>query len=183
MKKSSEVKPTPDNIPLLLADPVIPKYRQILSLIYDLGWDGKFVSNQKAFRFNLPTLYELPLRIHIGWIDADGQQDIQYRRPYQFGLKFNIDFRHFKRHEDAKVWEIGYMLAKELAETARYNIRGEEFSIHDPCWTAEKVRNLRWDGEMYRFVTKRNRDYIGLEEEQQDLDGVFQFLRKVVEHS
>ena len=144
------------------------------------GWDGQYVSNQKAFRFDLPTVYSVPIRIHIGWIDADGQQDILFRTPYQFGLKFNIDFRHFKRHTNAKVWETGYMLAKELAEMARYNIRGKEVSIDDPYWTSEKVKGLRWDGEMYRFITQRNRDYIGLEEELQDLDGVFHFLTKIL---
>lgn len=183
MRQKNEVKPTPDKIPLLLADSVIPTYERILSFMKEVGWDGKFLSNQKAFRFDINTILGIPLRIHIGWIDADGQQDIKYRTPYQFGLKFNIDFRHFKKHAEVKVWETGYMLAKELAVKARYNIRGNEFSIHDTYWTAEKVKCLRWDGEMYRFITQRNRDYIGLEEEQKDLEGVFDFLREVIQKS
>lgn len=182
IQKKNEVKPTPDKIPLLLADGVIPIYERILSFILEIGWNGKYVANQKAFRFDLQTVYEVPLRIQIGWIDADGQQDIQYRTPYQFGLKFNIDFRHFKRHVDTEIWETGYKLAKELAEKGGYNIRGGEFSIFDPYWTAEKVKDLRWDGEMYRFISQRNRDNMGLEEEQHDLNGVFLFLRKVIKH-
>lgn len=183
MQKRNVVKPTPDKIPLLLSDSVMPTFERILSFIAELGWDGNFVANQKAFRFDIQTIYRVPLRIHIGWIDADGQQDIKFRTPYQFGLKFNIDFRHFKRHKDASMWEAGYMLAKELAETARYNIRGREFSIHDLYWTAEKVKDLKWDGEMYRFITQKNRDYIGLEEEQEDLEAVFHFLSKIIKHS
>ncbi|MDN7241702.1 hypothetical protein QWY14_07845 [Planococcus sp. N028] len=180
MKQKNEIKPTPDKIPLLLADSVIPTYEKILSNMNQIGWNGKYASNQKAFRFDLPTKYDADIRIHIGWIDADGQQDIQFRTPYQFGLKFNIDFRHFKKHPDINVWEKGYQLAKELAETARYNIRGREFAILDPYWTAEKVWKLKWDGEMYRFISQTNRDYIGLEEEQADLESSFEFLRKVV---
>ncbi|WP_394121415.1 hypothetical protein [Planococcus donghaensis] len=180
MKKKNEIKPTSDKIPLLLADTVIPIYEKIINFFKELGWDGNFHANSKAFRFDLQTIYNIPLRIHIGWIDADGQQNIKYRTPYQFGLKFNIDFRHFKRLPDLEIWELGYALAKELAENARYNIRGGEFLIKDNSWTAEKVKNLKWDGEMYRFVTRSNRDYIGLEEEYKDLMEVFRFLERVI---
>ncbi|RNF39592.1 hypothetical protein [Planococcus salinus] len=182
MKQKQEIVPTPDKIPLLLADSVIPTYEQILSFMKELSWNGNCTPNKKAFRFDLPTVHGPGLRIHIGWIDADGQQDIRYRTAYQYGLKFNIDFRHFKRETDAALWEVGYELAKELAKTARYNIRGGEFKILNPYWTAEKVKNLKWDGEMYRFISQTNRDYIGLEEEQRDLENAFQFLRKVIVH-
>ncbi|EGA90846.1 hypothetical protein GPDM_03090 [Planococcus donghaensis MPA1U2] len=180
MKKKNEIKPTTDKIPLLLADSVVPIYEKIIDFFTELGWSGEFHTNKKAFRFDLQTIYNIPLRIHIGWIDADGQQDIKYRTPYQFGLKFNIDFRHFKKDTDIEVWEVGYVLAKELAEKARYNIRGGEFSITDNYWTAEKVKDFKWDGEMYRFITKSNKDYIGLEEEYMDLKEVFQFLNRVI---
>ncbi|MDN7244668.1 hypothetical protein [Planococcus shenhongbingii] len=180
LQKKQEIKPTPDKIPLLLADGVIPTYEYILSSLTELGWNGNFIPNQKAFRFDLPTVHGLGLRIHVGWIDADGQQDIRFRTPYQYGLKFNIDFRHFKKNNDVDLWKVGYELAKELAETARYNIRGGEFAISNPYWTAEKVKNLKWDGEMYRFISKTNRDYVGLEEEQKDLENAFKFLKKVV---
>lgn len=179
LQKKKQIKPTPDKIPLLLADDIIPTYEYILAALNNLGWNGNFVANQKAFRLDLPTIYGADLRIHIGWIDADGQQDIRYRTPYQYGLKFNIDFRHFKKNEDFSIWETGYRLAKELAETARYNVRGGEFAILSPYWTAEKVKNLKWDGEMYRFISQTNRDYIGLEEEQVDLSNALGFLRKV----
>ncbi|GMB09328.1 hypothetical protein B1no1_20380 [Thermolongibacillus altinsuensis] len=48
--------------------------------------------------------------------------DIHYRTVHNFGLKFNIDFRHFKRDPTKK--ELCYRLAKRLAMEARYNGRG-----------------------------------------------------------
>ncbi|WKA50199.1 hypothetical protein QWY22_15010 [Planococcus liqunii] len=182
MQRKLEIKPTPDKIPLLLADTLIPIYETILSFLDELNWNGNYKANQKGFIFDLPTIYGPKLRIHLGWIDADGQQHIRFRTPYQYGLKFNIDFRYFKREADADLWKAGYGMAAELAKTARYNTRGGEFEILNPYWTAEKVRDLKWDGEMYRFISKSNRDYIGLEEEQQDLENVFKFLRKVIVH-
>lgn len=182
LKKKQEIEPTPDKIPLLLADNVIPTYERILSVLTELNWDGMYTSNKKAFRFDLPTIYGSKLRIHVGWIDADGQQDVRFRTPYQYGLKFNIDFRHFKREEDADLWRAGYELARELAKTARYNTRGGEFAILNPYWTAEKVKGLKWDGEMYRYISQTNRDYIGLHEEERDLENAFHFLKKVIVH-
>jgi hypothetical protein len=58
-----------------------------------LGWDGSSYSNTKGFILDLPTKYGAKIRIHLGWVDADGSLDIKYRTPYSYGLKFNIDFR------------------------------------------------------------------------------------------
>lgn len=179
-QERNSIEPTTDKIPLLLEKNVIPIYEKIISFLLDLGWDGKYVPNTKGFRFDMNTVYGVPLRIHLGWIDADGQQHVEFRKAYSFGLKFNIDFRFFKRHKEMEKWKIGYSLGQELAQKANYHNRGNEFSILDSKWTAEKTKGLKWDGEMIRYIDQRNRDYIGLIEEQNDLEEVFVFLKKVI---
>ncbi|QTD40822.1 hypothetical protein [Sporosarcina sp. Te-1] len=174
------MKPSPERIPFLLADSVIPTYHAILSFMQEIGWDGTYTANQRAFRIDLPTIHGTPVRIHIGWVNTEEQNDIPFRTPHQLGLKFNIDFKHFIHGKDKELWEAGYALAKQLAARARYHNKGTEFSILDPSWTIEQVRATRWEGEMNRYVHDKNRNYIGLPEEQQDLAEVFRFLREVV---
>jgi hypothetical protein len=176
LKKKRKIKPTPSTVELYLADEVVRTYHKILGTLAELGWDGKVKSNTKGFILDLPTKFEVDIRIHIGWVDADGSLEIKYRTPYSYGLKFNIDFRHFKVISEMKgIW---YPLAKRLVKEAHYNGRGdaEVFNRRDLYdWEYES-----WDGEMYRMVNKHNRDYVGREEELKDLEAVFSILKEMV---
>lgn len=176
IKKKKEVKPTPDTVELYLSKDVIDTYSKIREFLLELGWDKSFRSNQKAFIIDLPTKYGVDIRIHIGWVDADGSMDIHYRTVRNFGLKFNIDFRHFKKDPTKK--ELCYRLAKRLAMEARYNGRGTAKVLNQRDLTDDEFE--KWDGEMYRMVDKYNRDYIGREEEAKDLEAVFRFLKDIV---
>jgi hypothetical protein len=175
-KKKKKVKPTPDTVELYLSKDVIDTYSKIREFLLELGWDKSYRSNNKAFIIDLPTKYGVDIRIHIGWVDADGSMDINYRTVHNFGLKFNIDFRHFKKDPTKK--ELCYMLAKRLAMEARYNGRGTAKVLNQRDLTDDEFE--KWDGEMYRMVDKYNRDYIGREEESKDLEAVFRFLKDIV---
>ncbi|MFZ2463141.1 MAG: hypothetical protein WAW77_05855 [Caldibacillus thermoamylovorans] len=176
VRKKNKVKPTPDTVELYLSKDVIDTYGKIREFLLELGWDKSYRSNQKAFIIDLPTKYGVDIRIHIGWVDADGSMDINYRTVHNFGLKFNIDFRHFKKDPTKK--EICYRLAKRLAMEARYNGRGTARVLNQRDLTDDEFE--KWDGEMYRMVDKYNRDYIGREEEAKDLEAVFRFLKDIV---
>lgn len=141
-----------------------------------MSWDGRTHSNTKAFIIDLPTKYNVDIRVHLGWVDADGSLDIKYRTPYSYGLKFNIDFRHFKQTDDLK--QLYHSLPKRLAKLARYNGRAaaNELNIRD----LYDYEYDSWDGEMYRMVNRYNRDYVGREEELKDLEGAIGFLKDIV---
>jgi len=176
LKKKREIKPTPSTVELYLADEVVNTYHKIIEALVKLGWDHRASSNTKAVAFNLPTKYGVDIRIHIGWVDADGSLDIKYRKPYSYGLKFNIDFRYFKAiHELKEIW---YPLAKRLVNEARYNGRGDAEVLSRRDLYDHEYNS--WDGEMYRMVNKYNRDYIGREEETEDLDGALSLLKEIV---
>lgn len=180
MERPGTVKPTPERLPLLLADAVIPTYNSILKFMQEIGWNGKYTANPKAFRFDLPTRYGVPIRIHIGWVKVEETNTSPARTPYQLGLKFNIDFKHFIRGNNRELQDIGYSLAKGLAWKARYHNKGTDFSILEPGWTVEDVRSTSWEGDMYRYIDDKNRYFTGLPEEQQDLEEVFAFLQEIV---
>ncbi|MCG3088255.1 hypothetical protein [Sporosarcina cyprini] len=180
MERPGPVKPTPERLPLLLTDNVIPTYTSILRFMQELGWNGKYTANPKAFRFDLPTIYSEPIRIHIGWVKVEENNSSQARTPYQLGLKFNIDFKQFIRSSDKELQDMGYSLAKRLARKARYHNKGTDFSILESGWTVEDVRSTSWEGDMYRYIDDKNRYFTGLPEEQKDLEGAFLFLQEIV---
>jgi len=180
MERPGPVKPTPERLSLLLADAVIPTYTSILTFMQEIGWDGKYTVNPKAFRFDLPTIYGEPIRIHIGWGKVEETTSSQARTPYQLGLKFNIDFKQFIRSSDRELKDIGYSLAMRLARKARYHYKGTDFSVRESGWTVEDVRLTSWEGDMYRYIDDKNRYFTGLPEEQQDLEETFLFLQEIV---
>lgn len=125
----------------------------------------------------MPTKYGIDIRIHIGWVDADGSLDIAYRTLHHFGLKFNIDFRFMEKHLD--LYETCKELINELIEEASYNIRGKRAGIRDVHELSD-LEFEKWDGEMFRRKDHENRDYIGRAEEAKDLAAVLEVLKKVV---
>lgn len=94
------------------------------------------------------------------------------------GLKFNIDFRHFKKSLDEEVQEIGYQLARRLAKEARYNGRAAGLNIQSRELTDDEKRS--WDWEMYRRIDRKNRDYLGHEDEKMDFHAAWLFLNEIV---
>lgn len=177
LRKKNEIIPRPDTVGLYLADSILEMYNSILLELAALGWDAKAKSNKKAFVFDLPTIYNEHIRIHIGWVDADGSLDIAYRTLHHFGLKFNLDFRFMKKNRG--LTSICKDLIDELISTANYSIRGKRAGV-------QSVRQISdydfesWDGEMFRRRDVENRDYIGRTEEANDLSAVFSILHRIV---
>ncbi|GAA4713906.1 hypothetical protein [Brevibacillus fulvus] len=171
------VKPTPETVGLYLAPQIQPLYLSCLDQLRLLNWDGRYKSNTKAFIVDMPTKYGVPIRIHLGWVDFDASFPIEHRLPGELGLKFNIDFRHFKNSQDEQLQATGYRLAKRLAEKARYNGRGKGLNIqYRELSAAEKAD---WDWEMYRRVDHENRDYLGRSEEIKDFAEAWTFLSEI----
>lgn len=177
IRKKYEIVPRPDTIGLYLADPIVGTYNEIVTSLRELGWDGKGKSNKKAFIFDLPTIYEENIRVHIGWVDADGSLDISYRTLHHFGLKFNIDFRFMKRNPGTL--EVCKVLINEMITKANYSIRGSNISVRNVHDLSDSDFN-KWDGEMYRRRDAQNRDYIGRAEEGVDCKAVLGILRSIV---
>lgn len=176
-----QVKPTFETVPQLLASNVVPIYEKIIDRLKQLGWNGNVSNiNKKAYAIDLMTTLGKPLRIHLGWPDSDGQIAIKYRKPYSYGLKFNIDFRFFKKVDESEfeIWEKGFELVKELHQTANYSYRGKNPIFND---SALAVYQLKWDGEMMRKIDQYNRDYVGREDELADLENALQFLEKYID--
>ncbi|QRG67209.1 hypothetical protein [Brevibacillus choshinensis] len=181
VNEKKKVKPTPETVGTFLTPQVQSLYRKCLDQLRDSGWCGISKSNSKAFIVDLPTKYSVPIRIHLGWVDFDASFSIENRLPGELGLKFNIDFRHFKNSSDKETQNVGYRLAKRLAEQARYNGRGKGLSIQTRELTdAEKDS---WDWEMYRRIDHENRDYLGRPEEIQDFEEVWRFLRDILKET
>lgn len=181
LRKRDEVKPTPENVEIFLTNKVSLIFRKCLENLYELGWTGEKGSyhvNKKAFRLDLPTVHGTDIRIHLGWVDADAQLPIEHRLPGEYGLKFNIDFRHFKHSKNKDVYEVGYQLAKRLAKEANYVERTKHKAIrHRDLTDAEKDQ---WDWEMQRWVSEQNRDYTGQVGELEDFEAAWRFLKEIV---
>lgn len=181
LQEKNEVKPTPENVEIYLTNKIANLYRKSLENLYELGWSGEHGSyhvNKKAFRLDLPTIHGADIRIHLGWVDADAQLPIRNRLPGEYGLKFNIDFRHFKHSSDADVYECGYRLAKRLALEANYVERTKHKAIRNRDLT-EAEKN-QWDWEMQRWVSEENRDYTGQEGENRDFEAAWRFLKEII---
>lgn len=175
--EKQKVKPTPETVGIYLTPQVQSLYRKCLDHLRELGWNGTCKPNTKAFIVDMPTRYSVPIRIHLGWVDFDASFPIDNRLPGELGLKFNIDFRHFKNHPDPEMRHAGFRLAKRLAEQARYNGRGKGLYIQTrELNDAEKES---WDWEMYRRIDHENRDYLGRPEEIQDFEAGWAFLRDI----
>lgn len=177
IKQKYEVIPTPENVEKYLAYDVITFFQESLKQLKQLGWNGKYFSNKKAFVVDLPTKYGVPIRIHLGWVDFDGSLAIKNKLPGELGLKFNIDLRHFKKRGNVELQGIGYEIAKELVGEAHYNGRGKALVLQKRDLTDEEKQ--LWDWEMYRRVDKENRDYIGREEERSDFEQAWRILREI----
>lgn len=181
LRKKEEVKPTPENVEIYLTNKVSEIFRKCLQNLYDLGWTGdkgSYHVNKKAFRLDLPTLHGADIRIHLGWVDADAQLPIEHRLPGEYGLKFNIDFRHFKHSQNKDVYDTGYQLARRLAMEANYVERTKYKAIRDRDLT-DGEKN-QWDWEMQRWVSEQNRDYTGQEGEVKDLEAAWKFLKEII---
>lgn len=178
-KEKQKVKPKPASVELYLSNKVVHFYKECISYLESLGWHNNYKSNQKAFVVDLPTKYSVPIRIHLGWVDFDGSFSIKNRLPGEMGLKFNIDFRHFKKSLDPEVQEIGYQLAKRLAKEARYNGRAAGLNIQKRELT--DIEKKTWDWEMYRRIDRENRDYLGNEDEKADFAAAWLFLKEIVQ--
>ncbi|MGO0060138.1 hypothetical protein ACTID9_09045 [Brevibacillus fluminis] len=172
------VKPAPETIGLYLTPQVHSLYRECLARLQEVGWRGDYKSNSKAFIVDLPTKYGVPIRIHLGWVDFDASFSIENRLPGELGLKFNIDFRHFKSSPDQSLQQEGYRLAKQLADQARYNGRGKGLNIQIRDLSEEEKAS--WDWEMYRRVDHEDRDYLGRKEEIPDFENAWNFLQQLV---
>lgn len=177
-KEKEIVKPTPNSVELYLTNQVVPFYKQCLENLIQLGWSGSYHPNKKAFTVDMPTKYGPDIRIHLGWVDFDGNFSIKNRLPGELGLKFNIDFRHFKKSENKQDRETGYALAKRLAKEAHYNGRAAGLNIQFRDLTEQEKDS--WDWEMYRRITRENRDYLGRPSESKDFEAAWQFLRDII---
>jgi hypothetical protein len=177
-REKKKVKPTPDTVETYLTSNVSDLYKECLENLKSLGWNGKFKSNTKAYVIDLPTKYGAYLRIHLGWVDFDGSFDIKNRLPGELGLKFNIDFRHFKKSTNPELRNIGYNLAKRLAKQAKYNGRAAGLNIQTRELTKEEKDS--WDWEMYRRIDRENRDYVGRPDEKSDFDSAWKFINDIV---
>lgn len=173
-----EIKPTPQTVELYLTNEAAEYYRECIRRLMACRWSGKYHSNSKAFILDMPTVFGPPIRIHLGWVDFDARVPMRNRLPGELGLKFNIDFRHFKKGSQR---EQGYTLAKELAKTANYNVRGKGLNLRYRELTEEEKES--WDWETYRCVTSFDRDYMGNPGEQKDFEAAWAFLEKVVASS
>jgi hypothetical protein len=107
-------------------------------------------------------------------VDFDAPIDVESRLPGELGLKFNIDFRHFKRQAP----EIGYRLARELAATSAYIGRGSGRVIRNRDLTEEEKQS--WDCEMFRWAFRGNQDYVGREDEIKDFEAARRLLNNIV---
>jgi hypothetical protein len=107
-------------------------------------------------------------------VDFDAPIDVESRLPGELGLKFNIDFRHFKRQAP----EIGYRLARELAATSAYIGRGSGRVMRNRDLTEEEKQS--WDWEMFRWASRGNQDYLGGEDEIKDFDAAWRLLNNIV---
>lgn len=174
-RNKQEVKPTPQTVELYLTNEAAVFYRACLRRLTSIGWNGKYRSNSKAFIVDLPTLYGSEIRLHFGWVDFDARVPMKNRLPSELGLKFNIDFRHFKNSPYRKV---GYSLAKKLACEAHYNGRGKGLAIKSRDLSEDEKES--WDWEMYRQITPSNRDYLGNENEKEDFEAAWEFLYQIV---
>lgn len=174
-RHKQEVKPTPQTVEQYLTNEAAEYYRECIRRLMEYGWKGKYHSNSKAFIIDMPTVYGPPIRIHLGWVDFDARVPMKNRLPGELGLKFNIDFRHFKKSPQR---EQGYALAKELAKMANYNGRGRGLNLRHRDLTEEEKES--WDWEMYRCVTSFDRDYLGNPGEQMDFEVAWAFLDKIM---
>lgn len=169
------VKPTPETVEVYLTNESAEYYHECIRRLRACGWDGKYHSNSKAFTVDMPTIYGPSMRIHLGWVDFDARVPMKNRLPGELGLKFNIDFRHFKKSPQR---EKGYALAKELAQTANYNGRGKGLQLRTRNLTEEEKKS--WDWEMYRCVSAFDRDYLGNHEEKSDFEAAWSFLEGIL---
>lgn len=174
-RDKQEVKPTPQTVELYLTNEAAVYYRECVKQLEALGWNGKYHSNSKAFIIDLPTLYGPPIRIHLGWVDFDARVPMKNRLPGELGLKFNIDFRHFKKSPQR---EQGYTLAKRLAQEANYNGRGKGLNIKKRDLTEDEKES--WDWEMYRYINPSDRDYLGNPGEEKDFMAAWEFLNQLI---
>ncbi|MCX7780013.1 MAG: hypothetical protein N2491_03730 [Negativicutes bacterium] len=170
-RHKQEVKPTPQSVEQYLTNDSAEYYRECIRRLVACGWSGKYHSNSKAFIVDMPTVYGPSIRIHLGWVDFDARVPMKNRLPGELGLKFNIDFRHFKKSPQR---EMGYSLAKQLAKTANYNGRGKGLNLRYRDLTEEEKES--WDWEMYRCVTAFDRDYLGNSGERKDFEAAWSFL-------
>lgn len=175
-RNKQEVKPTPQSVEIYLTNEAAVYYRECINRLKAIGWNGKFHSNSKAFITDLPTTYGLPIRLHLGWVDFDARVPMKNRLPGELGLKFNIDFRHFK-HSPQR--EQGYSLARQLASEANYNGRGKGLNIRKRDLTEEEKES--WDWEMYRYNNPSDRDYLGSLGEEEDFEAAWAFLSEIIE--
>jgi hypothetical protein len=177
-REKKKVKPTPETVDTYLANQVVMYYQQCLLNLKELGWDGRYHANSKAFVIDMPTKCGPAIRIHLGWVDFDGAFSIANRLPGELGLKFNIDFRHFKNCGVREHFDVGYALARRLATVARYNGRGKGLNIqYRDLMESEKQE---WDWEMYRRIDRENRDFLGREDERKDFMAAWQFLVEII---
>ncbi len=174
-RNKQEVKPTPQSVEIYLTNEAAVYYRECIKRLKALGWDGKYHSNSKAFITDLPTIYGPPIRLHLGWVDFDARVPMKNRLPGELGLKFNVDFRHFKK---APQRELEYTLARRLAQEANYNGRGKGLNIKRRDLTEEEKES--WDWEMYRQIDSSNRDYLGNLGEEKDFEAAWAFLYQII---
>src|SRR5690606_20501380 len=71
VNEKRKVKPAPDTVGLYLTPQVHSLYQRCLEHLQDIGWNGEYKSNSKAFVVDLPTKYGAPIRLHLGWVDFD----------------------------------------------------------------------------------------------------------------
>jgi hypothetical protein len=45
---------------------------------------GELIQIQKLLFIDLPKKYNVNIRIHLDWVDADGSLDIKYRTPHSY---------------------------------------------------------------------------------------------------
>ena len=174
-RQKQNVKPDLQSVELYLTNEAAEYYRECLRRLSACGWNGAYRSNSKAFIIDMPTVYGPSIRIHLGWVDFDARVPMKNRLPGELGLKFNIDFRHFKK---SPLREKGYALARELAQAANYNGRGKGLNLRNRHLTeAEKEA---WDWEMYRCVSAFDRDYLGNPGEQNDFVAAWSFLEEIL---
>ena len=177
-REKRKVRPAPDTVELYLTNRVSEYFKRSINELIKLGWNESYKSNQKAFIVDMPTKYGSPIRIHLGWVDFDASFSIDKKLPGELGLKFNIDFRHFKNSGVTEQKEIGYSLARRLAHEANYNGRGRGLHIQERDLTEDEKDS--WDWEMYRRKDRENRDYLGRDDEEADFAAVWAFLNDII---
>lgn len=177
--KLAKRKLNKDSLESLLFNDVMDFFRDSIQNLEYLGWNGTPTEcNKNAIVIDMKTEYGADVRIHLGVIDKDAKIPRKYKIPGSQGLKFNIDFRHFKKSGDEKVREKGWELAEILSKETNYKVRTKRKDA--PINELTEDEKNSWNGEMLRWKTNENRDYIGGTDEKEDFDAAWTFLKKII---